>query len=502
MSDQMSSWISNDRQAPVNHLDKIFIDGRWTDPSSSRLFEVLNCATEDVYARVVAADADDVDAAVAAARRAFDHGPWPRMSPGERAEYIRAIADGIRSKSGQLAHVWSCEMGVLHKISQPACTFLGSIFDEFAAMANSFPFTESRRSAFAPHALVVQEPVGVVAAILPWNGPGHLIGYKCGAALLAGCTLVLKAAPEAPGAAYLFAEACEQAGLPPGVVNVLAAHRETSERLVRHSHIDKVSFTGSTGAGKRIAAICAERMARYTLELGGKSPAVILDDYDLEEAAAAIKETATVMTGQVCFARTRIIIPRRRHDALVEAIAAAFDKVKVGNPFDPQADMGPVASQAQRERIEGYIGKGKAEGARLAAGGDRPAELKRGFFLRPTLFADVSNDHTIAREEIFGPVVCVIPVDDEAAAISVANDTKYGLAASVFTNDAERAYALSHELRAGTVTQNGISVDFSVGFGGFKESGIGREGGSQGLTAFLESKTVLLRGQPALPPAA
>jgi acyl-CoA reductase-like NAD-dependent aldehyde dehydrogenase len=269
-----------------------------------------------------------------------------------------------------------------------------------------------------------------------------------------------------------------------------------SELLVRHPGIDKITFTGSTAAGRRIASICGDRIARCTLELGGKSAAVILDDYDVGTAAKTIAGRATFLTGQVCSSLTRIVVTRKRHDALVEALSESFGKVKVGDPFDPSCEMGPLAMSRQRDRVEGYIEKGKAEGATLAAGGGRPAHLNRGYFIEPTVFANVDNNSTIAREEIFGPVLSVIPAENEANAVEIANDTIYGLNASVFTNDVDRAYATARQLRSGTVGHNSFRTDFSIAFGGFKQSGMGREGGTEGLLPYLETKTVILDEMP------
>jgi aldehyde dehydrogenase (NAD+) len=337
-----------------------------------------------------------------------------------------------------------------------------------------------------------------VAAIIPWNGPSINIAWKVAPALLAGCTVVLKPAPEAPAAAYVFAEICEKIGLPAGVVNVLTAEREVSELLVRNPGVDKVSFTGSTAAGRRIGSICGERVARCTLELGGKSAAVILDDYDVGMAATTISKMAGFLTGQSCASLTRIVVTRRRHDALLDALSASFGALKVGDPFDPATQMGPLAMRRQRDRVEHYIEKGRAEGATLATGGGRPRHLSRGFYIEPTVFGNVENHSTIGREEIFGPVLSVIPADNEANAIDIANDTIYGLNASVFTNDIDRAYAVARRLRSGTVGHNSFRTDFTIAFGGFKQSGVGREGGTEGLLSFLETKTVILDAMPAL----
>jgi len=276
----------------------------------------------------------------------------------------------------------------------------------------------------------------------------------------------------------------------------VTAEREVSELLVRDPRVDKITFTGSTAAGKKIASLCGERIARCTLELGGKSAGVILDDYDAELAAQSIASTAQIMCGQVCSSLTRIVVSRHRHDALVDALSAQFQGIKVGDPMDRSTQMGPLAMAQQRDRVEGYIEKGKAEGAKVATGGRRPSHLNRGFFIEPTVFAEVDNNMTIAREEIFGPVVSVIPVDNEAEAVRVANDTVFGLNATVFTNDADRALAVARELRSGTVGHNTWRTDMSVTFGGFKQSGIGREGGVEGLRPFLESKAIILNGTP------
>jgi acyl-CoA reductase-like NAD-dependent aldehyde dehydrogenase len=314
--------------------------------------------------------------------------------------------------------------------------------------------------------------------------------------LITGCTVIVKASPEAPSAAYILGEICETIGLPAGVINILTADREVSELLVRHPGVDKISFTGSTAAGRRIASICGERIARCTLELGGKSPAVILDDFDLALAAERIVRHAGHLTGQVCSSLTRMIVSRHRHDDFVEALSSAFAQVTVGDPFDPASGMGPLAMERQRDRVEGYIAKGKAEGATLATGGSRPAHLDRGYFIEPTVFGNVDNGSTIAREEIFGPVLSVIPADSEEQAVEIANDTIYGLNSAVFTNDPDRAYAVGRRLRAGTVGHNEFRSDFSIAFGGFKQSGIGREGGVEGLYPYLEAKTMIFETMP------
>jgi aldehyde dehydrogenase (NAD+) len=324
-----------------------------------------------------------------------------------------------------------------------------------------------------------------------------LIAYKLAPALLAGCTVIIKASPEAPGAAYVMAEIIEAVGLPPGVVNMFTADRAVSELLVRHAGVDKVSFTGSSAIGKRIGAVCADRLARYTLELGGKSPAVILDDFDLGTAAKRLAVSARALTGQVCASLTRAIISKRRHDDFAEALGASFKAIRVGDPFDPQSQMGPLAMRRQRDRVEYFIEQGRKEGAKVVTGGGRPAHLDRGFFIEPTVFANVDNHSMIAREEIFGPVVSIIAADDEEHAIELANDTPYGLNATVFTNDADRFYRVARQLRTGTVGHNFYRNDFGIAFGGFKQSGVGREGGVEGLLPYVEVKTIILEAEPS-----
>ena len=480
----------------IRHPEAFFIGGAWVAPSTTDTFDVIDSGTEEVFVTVAEAQAVDIERAVHAARDAFDRGPWPRLSPAERAVYLNRIADLWPRRAEALADSWAVESGVLRSISSHSAGGVAAVFRDYAGLADSFAWTEKHTSSTGKPALLVREPVGVVAAIIPWNAAHSLMAYKAAAALIAGCTVIIKASPEAPVAPYFFAEICEEAGLPAGVVNVVTADRGVSELLVRNPGVDKVSFTGSTAAGRKIAAICGDRIARVTLELGGKSPAVILDDYDIGKAVAALAGSAPVMTGQVCASLTRIIVSRGRHDDLVDALSSAFGQIKVGDPFDPESRMGPLAMKRQRDRVEDYIRKGQAEGARLACGGGRPAHLNRGFYIEPTVFANVANSTTIAREEIFGPVVSVIAAADEEEAVAIANDTVFGLNASVFTDDPERAYAVGRRLRAGTVGINGFRAEFGIAFGGFKQSGIGREGGVEGLHPYLEAKTMIFDDAP------
>ncbi len=483
--------------APVAHPDRFFIGGEWVAPSSTATIDVIDSHSEEVYFSVAEAQAADMDRAIAAAREAFDNGPWPFLSHSERADYLRALGKEVAARADALGDIWPRESGILAIMAKYAAPAFATVFDYYADLATTFAWEErAQPTGGGAFGLVVREPVGVVGAIIPWNAPIQLAIYKMAPAMLAGCTVVLKASPEAPGAAYLLAEAAEAAGLPAGVFNVLTADREVSERLVTDLRIDKIAFTGSTAAGRRIASLCGERIARYTLELGGKSAAVILDDADLAQAATAISGSECMISGQVCSSLTRLVVPRKRHDEFVEALASTFSKVVVGDPFDDATQMGPLAMERQRDKVLGLIEQGKTE-AKLVTGGGRPAHLERGYYVEPTVFANVDNSATIAQEEIFGPVLSVIPAADEEDAIRIANDTIYGLNASVFTPDADRARAVAARLRSGTVGHNGFRTDFGIAFGGFKQSGIGREGGVEGLLPYLETKTVILEGTPS-----
>jgi len=485
-------------RAPLVAPGKLFINGEWISPSSDRMIDVIAPATEQLYARVADASVQDINRAVTAARVAFDRGPWPRMSHRERAAHMVRLAEELEKRAPSIAEIWPNEMGILHKVASTYAPGAGGFYRMYAAMAETFPFEEEHVThSGAKHGLLVREPVGVVGAIIPWNGAIMLIAFKAAPALLAGCTLVIKSAPEAPGHGLLMAEAAQAAGLPPGVINVVTADREASEALVRHPGIDKIAFTGSTATGSRIATLCGERIARYTLELGGKSAAIVLDDYDIGKAASELAARACDMTGQVCAALTRIIVPRQKQNAMQEALRESFAKVVVGDPFDPATQMGPLATQRQRDKVERYISQARASGIKLAAGGGRPRHLDRGFFVEPTVFGDVDNRAPIAQEEIFGPVVAVISADSEAHAIDLANDSIFGLNSAVFTNDVDAAYRVARGIRSGSVGHNGHFVDFTIAFGGFKQSGVGREGGREGLLPYLETKTVLLQGKPA-----
>ena len=487
------------RETPValKHPDRLYIDGEWVLPKSNSGFDIVDSATEDVFFRVAEAGPEDMDAAIAAARNTFDHTSWPFLEPKERAVYLRKIAAGLRARSDEAATFWTRQAGPVFRMSSFSIARVPALFEYYADLAETFEWERQSKPEFSDWGAVVHEPIGVVAAIVPWNTPLSLAAYKVAPAILAGCTIVVKAPPEAPGELYILAEIAEEIGLPAGVLNIVTADREVSEQLVRDPRVDKIGFTGSGPVGRRIATLAGDRLARYTLELGGKSAAVILDDYDLETAAKAIAQAETSITGQVCMSLTRVIVSQNRHDEFADALGTAFGAVKLGDPFDPETQMGPLAMARQQTRVLDYIGKGLAEGATLITGGGRPQELDRGFYVEPTVFANVDNFSTIAQEEIFGPVISVIPTASEAEAIEFANGTQYGLNNAVFTNDIDRAYHVARRLRSGTVGHNGFKVDTQMGYGGFKLSGYGREGGVQGLLPYLETKTLVLDSKPS-----
>jgi acyl-CoA reductase-like NAD-dependent aldehyde dehydrogenase len=489
--------ITSQAAASLRHADSFFIGGEWVKPSSESAINVIDSTTEEVFLTVAEAQADDISRAVGAARTAFDQGPWASLSHAERAGYLRAIAAGLRERATDLSQVWPREAGALYSIATGAAEGAAQTWEYYADLADTYPFEELATPSIGEFGLLVREPVGVVGAIIPWNGPLGLISYKLAPALLAGCTVILKNSPEAPAEGYVLAEIAESIGLPPGVINVVTADRAVSELLVRDPRVDKITFTGSTAAGRRIASICGERIARVTLELGGKSAAVILDDVDIATTAATLAGAECMLSGQVCSSLTRIVVTRSRHDEMLEALASAFGAKRAGDPFNSASDLGPLVAERQVDRVLGYIEKGKAEGATLAAGGGRPKDVDKGYYVEPTVFGNVPNSATIAQEEIFGPVLSVIPADNEQQAIAIANDTIYGLNSSVFTNDVDRARDVARQLRAGTVGHNAFRTDFGIAFGGFKQSGLGREGGVEGLHPFLETKTVILDGPPA-----
>jgi acyl-CoA reductase-like NAD-dependent aldehyde dehydrogenase len=475
------------------HPNELYIGGRWVAPVAGGRIEVVSPDTEQVSAVVGEATEPDMDAAVSAAREAFDRGPWPHMEPAERAAVVRRMAGLLQERQDELARAFVAEIGALASFAPIAAMGATGTFASYANIAETYAWVKEEPSTVPGHkVLVVREPVGVVAAISPWNMPYAIMAQKVAPALVAGCTVIMKPSPETPLDAYIIAEAAERAGLPPGVLNLVPAHREAADYLVRNPGVDKISFTGSTAAGRRIASVAGERIARVTLELGGKSAAIVLDDMPTAVAAKILARTIIVLSGQVCAMLSRAIVPAARHDELAEAIAAEMREVKIGYSTDPATEMGPVAMKRQLERIERYVDLGVREGARLVTGGRRPPHLKKGYFFEPTLFANVNNRMTIAREEVFGPVLSLIPARDLDHAIELANESDYGLNSAVLTNDVEAVYRVGRRLRAGNVGHNGMKADFNQPFGGFKQSGVGREGGVEGVMPYVETKTILI----------
>ncbi len=477
---------------PLKAPERFFINGDWVRPSGDRMLEVVSPVTEDLLVRYPEAAPADIDRAVAAARAAFDEGPWPRMSPAERAGYLRRVSALIGERLEEIAWAWTLQVGCPISLAKKLVGQNATLFRYYADLIDGYPFLDRRRRDDGGEVRVLREPVGVCAAISPWNAPMVLLSYKIAAGLAAGCCMVAKPSPETPLEAYILAECIERAGLPRGVFNLVPAGREGGDHLIRHPGVEKVAFTGSTAVGKHIMRVCADRLARVSLELGGKSAAVLLPDADFAKALPSLMVYSMPITGQVCFSLTRILVPEARRREFLDMFLPAVQGIKVGDPSDTATQMGPLAMARQRERVEGYIAAGRAGGARLACGGGRPRGFDKGFFVEPTVFSDVTPDMKIFQEEIFGPVVSVIGYADEDDAARKANATPYGLNGAVYSQDVERAFAFARRMRTGGLTVNGLIVDPKHPFGGYRESGMGREGGPEGLENYLEVKTVHL----------
>jgi acyl-CoA reductase-like NAD-dependent aldehyde dehydrogenase len=471
--------------------DTFFIGGQWRQPTGAERSPVISPSTEEQIGYVPVAENNDIDAAVAAASAAFTTGAWPALSPTERGEYLTRLGDILAKRTAEIADITVEEMGVGIGQAPRSLGLVKPVFDLCADLANTYAFERVVRAPDGRAGLVTNEPVGVVAAIIPWNAPVMSAVWKIAPALAAGCTVVLKPPPEAPLSNYILAEAVEEAGLPAGVVNVVPGGREVGDYLVRHPGVDKIAFTGSTAAGKLIMAACADRMTRLVLELGGKSAAIVLDDADFRKAIPAIVHGGMHMSGQVCGAHTRVLIPRSRYAEAVELAAEDARHVSVGDPRDPSTIVGPLVAERQRTRVEGYIQLGVDAGARVVAGGGRPAHLAKGWYVEPTILSDVDNSMRVAREEIFGPVLCLIPYEDEDDAVAIANDSPYGLSGGVWSAEDARALAVAKRIRTGSIAVNGTYPPFPFApFGGFKESGIGRELGVEGIEPFLEPRSI------------
>jgi aldehyde dehydrogenase (NAD+) len=474
---------------------KFYIDGRWVDPVAPRTLEVINPATEEAFATISVGGAADVDKAVAAARKAFD--TYAMTTREERLALLRRIAEVYTKRQDEVAEIITKEMGAPLWFSKAAQArtglgHLGAVIE----VLERYTFERMHKST-----MMRREPIGVCGFITPWNWPINQIATKVVPALAAGCTMVLKPSEVAPLSAHLWAEILEEAGVPAGVFNLVDGDGAgVGQALSSHPGVDMVSFTGSTRAGVAVAIAAAPTVKRVTQELGGKSANIVLDDADLKRAVTAGVQSCFYNSGQSCNAPTRMLVTRKQHDDAVAIAKEVADAVKVGDPMADGVMLGPVVSDVQFKRIQGLIQKGIDEGAKLVAGGTgRPDGLTRGYFVRPTVFADVRNDMTIAREEVFGPVLAILPYSDEAEAVRIANDTVYGLSGYVQSGDIERARRVAKRIRSGNVHVNGAPSDFSAAFGGYKQSGNGREWGEAGFEEFLELKAIFGYEPPQKP---
>ena len=470
----------------VKDYYRFYIDGTWQESADSGQIEVRSASTEEVIGHVPRGTAKDVDRAVQAARRAFDGG-WSQTTPEERAEWLRTLAAALETRVSDVASIISQEVGMPITMSTIVQAQLPvKVTRAFADLAAGLTLQEE-----VGHSLIVREPYGVVGMITPWNYPLHQIMLKVAPAIGAGCTMVLKPSEIAPLNSYLLAEAAIEIGLPAGVLNIVHGDGATvGEAIARHPGIDMVSFTGSIRGGQRVSAIAAETIKKVTLELGGKSAFVVLDDAPLDKAIPVGVNNAMMNSGQTCSAWTRMIVPRARLDDVLDLAQRAVARLPLGDPMDPATKLGPLISAAQRERVEGYIRKGVDEGARLVIGGKRPEAFPRGHYIEPTIFSGVDSKMTIAQEEIFGPVLSVLPYDTEDEAVAIANDTIYGLAGGVWSGDRDRALAVARRLRTGQVDVNGGRFNPLAPFGGYKRSGTGREFGKHGLEEYLQIKAI------------
>jgi aldehyde dehydrogenase (NAD+) len=470
---------------------QLFIDGQWRDTTGPST-PVLEAASEEVLGRAGLAEGRDVDAAVRAARRAL-RGPWASMDVQERCALLDRFAEALRSRAQQTAELVSRENGMPIALSRVANGLSpAAIFRYYSRLLQTQPARDVRVGRAGRRTLVQRDPAGVVAAITPWNYPQALAAMKLAPALATGCTVVLKPAPETALDAYVFAEAAVEAELPAGVLNIVPGGRQTGADLVAHRDVDKVAFTGSTNAGREIGAVCGGLLRPVTLELGGKSAAILTDGMDLEHFLQQLPAVCLPNNGQTCHASTRILAPRARYQRIVDAITDTVRALRVGDPLHQDTQIGPLVSAAQRDRVLGLIEAGRRTAARMTTGGAVPADHTHGFYVAPTVFADVDNSSVIARQEIFGPVLCITAYDNIDDALALANDSDYGLAATVWTADEATGIALAERLESGTVGVNCYELDLAAPFGGVKASGLGRELGPEGMQAYLQPKTVYL----------
>ena len=473
---------------------QLYISGTWTAPAGHDTIGVYSPATEERIGSVPRGTEADIDAAVTAARTAFDAPDgWATWHPKERADVLERFAVVLEARAAETARRVSMQNGMPIWVAQQfEAVFPALLLRYYSDLMTSAPVEESRAGMFGGTSLVSKQPIGVVGAIVPWNVPQGISFLKIAPALAAGCSVVLKPAEETVLDAFLMAEAAAAAGLPDGVINVVPGGREVGAYLVEHPGVDKVSFTGSTAAGRWIAEACGRLLRPVTLELGGKSAAIVLDDADLLSLIEPFFGATLLNNGQICWLNTRVLAPRSRYTEIVDTITDLVRSLTIGDPLNPETKVGPLVSQRQRERVEGYIAKGKSEGARMTTGGSRPAGLDRGWFLEPTIFADLDNNATVSREEIFGPVLSLIPYSDEQEAVAIANDSVYGLGGTVWSSDPERAANVARRVRSGTIGVNQYVNDPVAPFGGIKQSGMGRELGPEGLHAFQVYKTIYM----------
>ncbi len=472
---------------------KMLIGGEWVDARSGKTFESINPYTGKVWAMAPEADDEDVDRAVKAAREAFDEGPWGKMSVTERARLMRRFADLLAENADEIAVVESTDNGKLIREMGGQLNALPEWYYYFAGAADKIHGETIPTHDPSFFVYTRREPMGVVGAVVPWNSPLLLLSWKVAPALAAGNTFVAKTAEQTPASTLEFAKLFEEAGFPPGVFNVVTGYGSAGAALVGHPGVDKVAFTGSTEVGKQIMKDAADNVTKVTLELGGKSPNIVFEDADMEAAANGVVSGIFAATGQTCMAGSRLFVQEGLHDELVERLTEKAESIKMGDPLDEETEMGPVAFKEQLDKVLGYVETGQEEGAEIVAGGKRPddPELKDGFFVEPTILTGVDNSMTVAQDEIFGPVLSVIPARDEDEVIRQANNTPYGLAAAVWTKDVQRAHRVAHALKAGTVWINSYrTVSFTAPFGGYKESGIGRENGLESLLEYTQLKTV------------
>lgn len=470
-----------------------WIDGALAEPSTSRRIEIVSASTGEIVTTVPEAAQADVDAAVAAARHASDHSDWPRWSAERRARALVSLAEELEARSDAIARAVSTQNGMPISVSSATETvFPPTLLRYFAGLVQG-PDTEEHRAALSGGTTVIRrDPIGVVAAIAPWNYPQTLMFFKLAPLLAAGCTAVVKPSPETVLDSYVLAEAIAASEIPDGVINIVAGGREIGAYLVSHPGVDKVAFTGSTAAGRAIGEVCGRLLRPVTLELGGKSAAIILDDADLQSLGSEFFMATLINSGQTCFLGTRILAPRSRYQETVDFFTDFARSLTVGDSLDPATQIGPLATANHQRRVQGYIDCGIAEGGRVTTGGGRPDGLDSGWFIAPTIFADVANTDTIAREEIFGPVLTVIPYGDVDEAIAIANDSDYGLGGSVWTSDPARALDVARRVETGSIGVNGYLMDFASPFGGIKASGLGRELGPEGLASYQQLKSIYL----------